>query len=119
MSRLRKLECPHKALPVVGVHDARRRWVERLEASVCGGSIVVDLLLDPRATLRLGAGRDREVGERGPQVEARSTGDDGGAVPLDELVHRRVRQRGVRANGSSPRRVSGSRRAGSVAAADS
>ena len=70
-----------------------------LRVSLLGPRRVVQLL-PALALAGLGSRRQREVGERGPQVEAGSAGDDRRPARGEDLVDRGVRERLILADRS-------------------
>ena len=95
-SRLRELERPHDAPPVVRVHERGGRRVERRKPKVCllAALVVVDA---PPAVARACRGRRRQpqLGERGAQIEARAADDDRRPPGGEDLVDRRMSERRV------------------------
>ena len=93
---LRQLERTDQALPIVGVNRLGGCRVDLGEASVGGGTVGVDLTLDPPPQSRIGGRRNLEIGQRGSEVEARSPATTATPRAPDDLVDLGVRQRGER-----------------------
>ena len=88
--QLGQLECAYDAATIVHVHGRSGTGIELAQSCVrpLGVGVVETLETDPAR--RFGGRRDAQVDERSPQVQPRSSGDNGRAVRLDELVDCRV-----------------------------
>ena len=94
-SLLGELECADDAAAVADVHGSRGGRIELAKPCVGSSGVGVVETLEADSARRVGRRRDSQVGERGAQIQPRSSSDDSGAVRLDEGVDRRVCEVGV------------------------
>ena len=91
-----ELQRADDATPVVRVHDTRGRGIELGEMRVRNvGAFVVVEPTPPVAFTRLRRRRQRQIGQRGAQIETRSADDDRRPAGREDLVDRSVSQRRV------------------------
>ena len=94
---LAQLERPHDAATIVLVKPCRRARVTLNQSRI--GALGTEPIVDPLPVLtapRCGCGRQRELGERGTEVQARAPGDDGNASRCQNLVDSCMREPRVR-----------------------
>jgi len=91
MPRLRELQRPHHAAPVVRVDRGGRGRIDGRQRGVRPSrpTIVVKALCGVTDAVRC-LGRERHVGERRPHVEAAPAAHDGDPAAVEDLVDRSV-----------------------------
>ena len=90
-SNLRELERSHDPTAVVRVHHRARGGIERCEPRMGDlGTLFVVEACPPFPRARLRSGRQRQVGQRRPQIQAGAADDDRRASRGEDLVDHRV-----------------------------
>ena len=101
-SGLGKLERADDPAAIVPVDCGRRSWVQPAQLLERGACVLVIDPLPALAGPRLGRGRQFELGERCPKVEARPADDDGRPACREDLVDSRMSERRVVAERGFP-----------------